>query len=181
MQIKPAFVTIIIVHKGRLYIMKKSKLLIIAVLVCVSLLFIFPIEANGSLAELRLYYYPYGEDGADLVYTPIVIPARFNTLERAEILFTIFFEDSAYRMTFTPMYVQVLAIFFCDDTKHLTLDVSSQILSYGGGTYFEEHLTNRLLRNAQGLGAVYFTLLIESELRYLPEGTLLNSIFLEDF
>jgi len=139
-----------------------------------SLILAFPTSANNDLYQLRLYYYPNQIEDAPLAYIPIIIPANMPIHHRAYVIFTILFNDfSTYRMSYTPANVQILGVHV--EGGHFALNISADALNYGG-SHFEYRFVNRLLANAYALGFAYFTLLIEDELRHLPEGTLLHII-----
>ena len=66
---------------------------------------------------------------------------------------------------------EIIGIYLKED-GHLLLNVSSDILSFGGGTYFEGRIVDSLLEFATSIpNAKYLTLLIEGTPQKLPEGT----------
>ena len=90
--------------------------------------------------------------------------------ELAFALFTYFFETVTYAM---PEGVRVLDVTL--DNGHLILNVSEDIMQYGGNTN-EHALIAQMIRAALSLiGVEKLTLLIEGELRYLPEGRIIES------
>jgi len=93
------------------------------------------------------------------------------------IAFIIFF-DNADNVDAVPADVRVLGIEFRQLEGHLILDVCENVLNYGG-TRFEYHFVENLTNLAAGFcGVHYFTLLINSELRELPEGIIIDKMSL---
>jgi hypothetical protein len=85
--------------------------------------------------------------------------------EGARLVFEDFFAAAAYCV---PEGVRVLSVEIDEDC--LILDVSGDILRYGGNAY-ERALVAQCVRTALALpGVEYFTLLVEGELQPLTEG-----------
>ena len=142
-------------------------------LLLVLIIFIFPQSIGAqNLDKLQIFYYEIGVDGEEtLNYHHITIPAWLSVEHRALIIFTEIFDNAdPDKMVFVPLNVRVLDAFFFEDTAHLILNVSAEILNYGG-TYFEYMMINKLLANAGGIPEVgYFSIWINGQRQYLPEG-----------
>lgn len=78
--------------------------------------------------------------------------------------------DVETKNEFIPSQTKVLSVQW--DGKTLVVDVSKEIGDYGGGTAIEHEIMCQLLNTAFSIQEVeVFTLLIEGEEKYLPEGT----------
>jgi hypothetical protein len=96
-----------------------------------------------------------------LAFSPVADTAAREAYEA----FTDFFESAG---TAAPEGVRVLGVKLEGD--HLTVNISDDIMNYGGNEN-ERELIRQLLETAASLpDTVYFTLLIESRLIPLPEG-----------
>ena len=158
------------------------KMKTIMVMSFIMAMFVFP-QKVGDIAfdELQIFYYrAINSDEVVMSSYPIIIPARLTTEQRALLIFTEVFEDSLSKKLFVPKNVKVLDVFFDYESTHLILNLSQDILNYGG-TYFEDKLVSILLANAAALPEVgYFTVLIEGKRLHLPEGVLINEIRVYD-
>ncbi|MDR1665173.1 MAG: GerMN domain-containing protein, partial [Clostridiales bacterium] len=107
-----------------------------------------------------------GERGGAYIWNRREISLEGSThAENARRLFECFFETAAYCV---PSDVRVLSAEMDGDC--LVLNVSEDILCYGGNAY-ETALIAQCEKNAAALpGVEYFTLLIEGELQSLAEG-----------
>lgn len=150
----------------------------IVALLTLFLLFVFPQRVSTDLEHLRIYYFEICETGnATLANYIITIPSWLTVEHRAQVVFSQIFNNiSPEKMVFSPQNVTILDVFFHREYAHLIVNVSAEILSYGGTT-FEHYLVEKLLLNATALGQVgTFTLLIEGQPRHLPEGILLYQV-----
>ena len=143
-------------------------------LLFVSLLFIFPqsVSAEQDIEEISIFFYRVCCCGDDYFDTySITIPSNLTIEQRAWIVFAeIFNNQCPLKMIYSPPNVRILDVFFHPDRALLVLNLSSEVTHYGG-THFEYRLVNKLLKNAgQIRGVGYFTLLIDSVARHLPEG-----------
>ncbi|MCL2855131.1 MAG: GerMN domain-containing protein [Defluviitaleaceae bacterium] len=118
------------------------------------------------LVLLQIFY--YNADG-DFAYYNMTVPAYFTTEQQAWVVFSKIFNNiNPDKMTFVPPNVQILNIWF--ENGALTLNLSSDVIKYGG-TYFEHRFVEKLLKNAAQLPAShYITILTEGRARHLPEG-----------
>jgi hypothetical protein len=124
-----------------------------------------------ALAILAVFYYRPDDSFG---HYEIIIPADFPVQYRAWVVFSEVFRNGE----FVPPHVRILDVEFKPKYGILILDLSQEVLDYGG-TYFEYRFINLLLKNAAALPDVrYFTVLIEGQSRHLPEG---SKIYLEFF
>ncbi|MCL2573857.1 MAG: GerMN domain-containing protein [Defluviitaleaceae bacterium] len=146
----------------------------IIAIVLVLIIFAFPQSVgSGELDMLKVFFYEISEDGHDVMnYYNIIIPVWLSVEQRAIIVFTEIFDNfNPDEMIYAPPNVQVLDVVFDAENAHLIVNLSLDILNYGG-TYFEHLLITKLMTNAANITNVnYFTILINSEPRYFPEGT----------
>ena len=147
---------------------------IILALLLVLLIFIFPQSIGAQeLDRLQIFFYEIDSDNEDaLNYYDITIPSWLSVENRALIIFSEIFDNfNPDIMIFVPPNVQILDVFFHAEYSHLVLNLSSDILNYGG-TYFEDKLINKLLINAATIPEVgYFSVLIDGQRQCFPEGT----------
>jgi len=148
------------------------------------LIFIFPqVVGAQELDELQIFFYEidvYGEEW--LNYYNITIPAWLCIEHRALIIFTEIFDNfNPDKMIYVPYGVRILDVFFHAEYAHLVLNLSADILNYGG-THFEYRMINKLLINAASIQEVgYFTILIDGQRQYFPEGTMILNNSLASF
>lgn len=94
---------------------------------------------------------------------------NLSTKELAELVFSDYFDEEICKSSYLPKGAKFLNIFL--DDKHLFVNVSDDILKYGGN-FYENNLRAELIKNALEIDGVdYFTLLIEGETRFLTEGS----------
>jgi len=140
------------------------------VLFILILLFAFPQSVGADstkLDKLTIFYFDADEN---ISYYNIIIPAWLTIENRALVVFKQVFDKTV----FVPQGVKVLDVFFHNEYAHLVINLSAEILNYGG-TYFEYRLVTKLLMNASGIrGVGYFSIMIDGQWRYLPEGTKLH-------
>lgn len=118
-----------------------------------------------AISILQIFFY---NSDRSFGYNEIIMPENFPVKYQAWVMFTEIF--GRHNFDFVPQDVRVLAVNFDNYDGHLTLDVSAEIMNYGG-TYFEYYFVKKLIKNATSLEEVcYFTLLVEGELIHLPEG-----------
>lgn len=147
------------------------------------ILLIFLASAQGINLDrsdnLQVFFYEVYADGKETLNThTLTIPPELTTEDRAFIMFSKVFISS---QAFNPGNIRILGVSFCEQCKHLVIDLSTEILNYGG-SYFEYRLINKLIKNAATLPNVnYFTILIDGQLRYLPEGTLIYRVCLSKY
>lgn len=150
---------------------------IIIVLLFLLLLFIFPQNVSAQpLDRMWIYYHEICEDGGiQLQSYAITVPSWLDVQSRAFVVFSQIFDNvNEDKMLFVPGGVKILDVFFDVGQAHLTVNLSADISAYGG-TFFESKLVEKIFANVRGIGDVEFlTILIEGELRYLPEGTLIH-------
>ena len=103
------------------------------------------------------------------------ISARLSVEVKAMQIFSEIF-DNSHERNYIPHSVRVLDTFFHKEYAHLVLNLSPEVLNYGG-THFEWHFVQILLMNAANMEEVgYFTVLIDGQLQYLPEGTKIHEL-----
>ncbi|MCL2376824.1 MAG: hypothetical protein FWC76_05440 [Defluviitaleaceae bacterium] len=94
---------------------------------------------------------------------------------RALLVFSEIF-DNADNLYYVPLDVRVFDVFFHAEYAHLVINLSPEVLNYGG-THFEWEFVRILLINASSIeGVGYFTVLIDGQRRCLPEGTEIHEI-----
>ena len=149
---------------------------ILFALMLLSLLFIFPQRIGAQeLDRLQIFFYEIDAAGEEVLnYYYITIPARLSVEHRALVIFSEIFDNyNPNKMVFVPPDVRILDVLFLAGSSHLILNLSSDILNFGG-THFEYKLIHKLLTNAAGVGeAAYFTILIDGQNQYFPEGALI--------
>ena len=145
-------------------------------LILLLLLFIFPQRVGAQeLDRLQIFFYEINEEGQEtLIYYHITIPARLSVEQRALIIFSEIFDNhNPDKMLFAPPDVRILDVLFLPGSSHLFLNLSPDILNFGG-THFEYKLIHKLLTNAAGIDSVsYLTILINGQNQYFPEGSLI--------
>ena len=141
------------------------------------LLIITTVIAVGSMPEWDGLSIPIIETEIDDEFQWIRIPLTDISPSFADAAYRLFFSKAGYGV---PEDVTVLSIVI--ENGLLTLDVSENILSFGGGNAFEFALTSQLLAIAAEIPEVErFSLAIEGEMRHLPEGSELIEIPLYEF
>jgi len=147
---------------------------IIFALLLISLIFIFPQGIGAQETDnLQIFFYQIDDDGEEvLAYYLITIPAWLSTEHRALVIFSEIFDNfNPDKMIYAPPNVRILDIFFHASNSHLILNLSADILNFGG-THFEYRLIHKLLINAAGIKEVdSLTILIDGQRQYFPEGT----------
>ena len=148
---------------------------ILFALLLVLLIFIFPQSiAAQELDKIQIFYYEIGIDGEEMLsYYHITIPPWLSAENRALIIFSEIFDNfNPDKMIFVPPDVRILDIIFHAEYAHLILNLSTDILNFGG-THFEYRLISKLLVNAANIReAGYFSVWIDGQRQYLPEGTI---------
>ena len=122
------------------------------------------------LLLILIFIFPQavGATGSDIDEQPSVET-------RAILIFSDIF-DNSHDLYYVPHGVSVLDVFFHTEYTHLVLNLSPEVLNYGG-THFEWEFVQILLINAASIEEVgYFTVLIDGQRRYLPEGTKIHEI-----
>ena len=116
-----------------------------------------------AIAVLQIFYFnPDGSLGQNEIIMADNIPAQYQ----AWVVFSEMFRQSEL----VPRDVDVLGVQFIPHDGTLIIDLSREVLNYGG-TYFEYHFTNLLLKNASTIPQTrYFTVLIEGRAIQFPEG-----------
>ncbi|MDR2183036.1 MAG: GerMN domain-containing protein [Clostridiales bacterium] len=156
---------------------------ILFAILLVLLIFIFPQSVGAEeLDRLQIFFFEIGDDGEDVLnYYHIAVPSRLSVEDRAIVVFSEIFDNAdADKMIYAPPQVRILDIIFHGAASHLVVNLSAEILNYGG-THFEDRLIYKLLINAAGIGNVaYLTILIDGRPQYFPEGTIIlkNSLAL---
>jgi len=124
------------------------------------------------LSTILLYNFYFLQDET-FSYQITAAPACFPVQHSAWVVFAQMFRSGSY---FMPQDVTVLGADFNPANGHLTLDLSKEVLNYGG-TYFEYKFIKLMRKNAAALPDVlYLTVLIEGILQPLPEGVEIEKI-----
>ena len=143
------------------------------------LIFIFPQTVFADeLDYLEVFHHVADADNnISLTSYIIKIPTWLTTENRALVVFTEVFNNiDPDKMIFAPHGVAVLDVFFFSEYSHLVVNLSAEIMMYGG-TYFEYRLVEKLLANATAMPDVaHFTVLVDGQPTYLPEGTRINAV-----
>jgi len=147
----------------------------------VLLIFIFPQNIGAQeLDRLQIFFHEIDADGEDVLnYYHITIPAWLTVENRALVIFTEIFNNiNPEKMIYAPPNVSILGISFHAAASHLIINLSVDIMNYGG-THNEYMLIQKLLANAASMADVrYLTILIEGQEQYFPEGTLISLHYL---
>ena len=147
---------------------------ILFALLLVLLIFIFPQNIGAQeLDRLQIFHYQITANYDEvLIYYHIIIPAWLSAEDRALVIFSEIFDNfDPCKMVYVPPGVRILGISFQADNSHLILNLSADILNYGG-THFEYRFIHMLLTNAAGIKEVsYLTVLIDGQQQCFPEGT----------
>jgi len=143
------------------------------------LIFIFPQTVFADdLDYLEVFHHAEDADGdISLASYKIRTPTWLTTENRALVVFTEVFNNiDPDKMIFAPRDVVVLDVFFFSEYSHLVINLSAEIMMYGG-TYFEYRLVEKLLANAAAMPDVaHFTVWVDGQPTYLPEGTRINAV-----
>ena len=146
----------------------------LAAILLLLLVFAFPqIVFGGEVEHIEVFHHEICADGeVHLVSYKITIPTWLTVENRALVVFSEVFNNAQPdKMIFAPQGVEVRDVLFFWECGHLLINLSADIMLYGG-TYFEYRLVEKLLANAAAMPHVaYFTVLIEGQIGYLPEGT----------
>jgi len=139
------------------------------------LIFIFPQRVYADVDYIEVFYHKIDEDDeAFLVSYIIQVPSYLSVENRAMVVFSNIFDNTYVdEIIFVPKDVHIIDVFFSEEYAHLVINLSAEMLNYGG-TYFEYRLVEKLIANAAALEEVaYFTILTEGQSLHLPEGTLI--------
>ena len=132
-----------------------------------SLLFMCTVNTCAGSLPVSLPVIETEDISGTFYWKRIPLPATNTPEEHAQAAFKYFFRYSSYGV---PENVNVLGVSLEDGL--LTVDVSREILNYGGGSAFERALTTQLIKIAAEVpGTVRFILTIEGTLQPLAEGT----------
>ena len=140
--------------------------------------FTFPQKINGTgeIGQVRCVWYADTAEADDTeIYLPykILFVGEYSDVCIAEILFTNLFENVSGKISLMPEDVKLLGVEISDGT--LNLNVSSEILGYGG-TAYENALAGQIMRTASEIdGVTKLSLLIDGEIRPLCEGSVLEN------
>lgn len=149
-------------------IVVKNKALIY--LLVIFLLFLFP-QTIKAAEYGNVHFYKITEDGnLEWADSEVEIPDGLTVNERAALIFTRLFEDA--EIPFIPDNVEILGVSVFDGC--LGLNVSGDILNYGG-TYYEIHLRNQIIKTALSIpGISKVSLSIENLREHLTEGGIIK-------
>lgn len=140
---------------------------ILLILLPSALLFLFPQRVNAQPEVLTLHYLT-----GDSTYETedFYLYGELTAQNKAEIIYSNLFSPYNSKRICIPEGTRLLAVDILDGM--LLLDVSADILQYGGGSAYEQGLVSQIMLNASEIeGVETVTLLIEGERVYLPEGT----------
>lgn len=146
------------------------QLKITILVIMLGILFLFPERVQAGQNGHLHYYSPDGKGGLVWVEEEMGPDERAAAEERAFILFQAFFEGE--HVGFVPDGVRLLNV----QSKNgvLYVDVSREILAYGG-SYYERCLISQIVRTALDMDGVdSVTLLIEGEVCALAEGSFID-------
>ena len=129
---------------------------------------------NFAITLIVIQIFFYNAEG-DFGYNKIIAPENLPAHHQAWVIFSEIFRYDGF--DFVPQNVCLLWAHYCKLNELLTINVSSDVMNYGG-TYFEYRFTQKLIKNALSIeGVSYFTLLVEGELTHLPEGVKIYRAF----
>ncbi len=146
-------------------VLMKLKIFIIAV--TLFLIFAFPEKVKADTGNIfYLTFNEYDEENFSVVN--INFEDNLNEAQKAELIFTEMLNNE--KVTFVPENTKLLSTYF--KNGHLILNLSPEIMNYGGN-YYEECLIKQFTKTALDIpGVNALTLLIDGKLTYLPEGTI---------
>ena len=120
-----------------------------------------------------IYYIVYsGEHYEELRNVPFEFIGEYSASEKATVLFSNLFSDT---YSFVPEGTRLLFASMHQD--ELILNVNKEMISYGGGSSYENRLQAQIILTALDIPNVNkVTLLVEGYLEYLPEGSLIYQV-----
>ncbi len=138
----------------------------------VLLLIAFPQTAHADTTH-NVYYLESDVLGNDIMTCkPYEFEGDFSDRDIAYILFYNLFDKSP---NYIPEGTHLLDVSLLD--HQLVLNVSHEMLSYGGGCYYETCLIKQILCTAFDIEGVNdVTLLVDGSLCYFPEGSLIYKV-----
>ena len=156
---------------------------ILVALLLLALIFAFPQGVGAAESDkLTIFFYEIGDDGEDVISSYIIaIPPHLSVEARAMLIFSEIFDNAnSDKMIYAPRDVRILDVFFHREYAHLVLNLSSEVMNYGG-THFEWQFVRKLIANAASIREVgYLSVLVDGQRRYLPEGTKIHEIRVYD-
>lgn len=130
------------------------------------LLFLFPQRVSAQPEVLTLHYLV---DETTFESVDYYLYGEFTPQNKAEIIYRNLFSPRDGKRVCIPEGTEVLSVDIYGGM--LLLDVSADILNYGGGSAYELALVRQIMVNAAEIeGVESVTLLIDGERTYLPEG-----------
>ncbi len=140
--------------------MRKKIYIVILILI---LLLCFPPKVFADQTN-TIFYYDLQNGQTKLFHEQLNFHGDFLN---SQIAFIIFDNLFCQQKMFIPQGSHLISVKIENET--LILNLSSQIKNYGG-SYFEQHLLTQIKLTAQNLNFDHFTILIDNQKQYLPEG-----------
>jgi spore germination protein GerM len=144
----------------------------IIIIILILLLFIFPQRVYAK--ELNAFYIAYDEENEAYFYKESLELKDEITEKSICLIFNMLFKGTENANLYKfPEGTRALSADIKDDL--LTLTVSSEILNYGGGSFYETILRDQIVKTAldiEGVGKV--TLLIDNQTNALVEGLIIK-------
>ena len=140
--------------------MRKKIYIVILILI---LLLCFPPKVFADQTN-TIFYYDLQNGQTKLFQEKLNFHGDFPN---SQIAFIIFDNLFCQQKMFIPQGSHLISARIENET--LILNLSSQIKNYGG-SYFEKHLLSQIKLTAQNLNFDHFSILIDNQKQYLPEG-----------
>ncbi len=153
--------------------MNIKNIILIAVVIYI---FIFPDKAKAE--EITVYYLKDDDVYNDMLKQTFEVENTNNSAKKIFITLDKLF--NIHNVNYVPQNTKILNIEKIG--KNIYINVSGEILSYGGGSTYEVGLVRQLLYNIFQFKEVdIVSIFIDNEKKYLPEGTLIDNYKRADF
>ncbi len=149
----------------------------IVILIILLYIFIFPDKAKAE--QITVYYLEDDNVYASMLSQTFEIKNTYNTAEKTFITLDKLF-NSVQNINYVPKDTKILNVEKIG--KKVYVNISGEILSYGGGSTYEVGLVRQLLYNIfQFDETEIVSIFIENKKSYFPEGTLIYNYEKSDF
>lgn len=147
--------------------------------ILIAFIFIFPAKVSAD-DKYGVYYYLSDDVYGEMGYDEYVFCGEFTFAEKVFAVIDNLFDNKHKTINFIPTGIRLISV-KCSD-GYVVIDVSGDILSYGGGSTMEIGLVRQILYNAfQFDDTEYLTVLIDGKIQCLPEGTKIYKYTKEEF
>ncbi len=149
----------------------------IVIIACVSFIFIFPSKAKAE--NSAVYYLEDDNVCGKMLKTDFEIPNNKNLSQKVFITLDKLF-NNVQNINYIPKNTKVLNVERIG--KKIYINLSSETLSYGGGSSYEIGLIQQILYNVFQFSEIeYATIYINNQIKYFPEGSLIYDYPKSDF